>query len=145
MPRASTSPSRLPERKDRSRGHAGYLVGMNTVPVKAKFSVANSTRMPLPVRVRHEAAQIVEVTGEPVLRVHEHGVAAANECEQLVQLRAGDVRSVRTSTLRRSSSTREPKRCACPSGHGNTQGRRGHNYAVCGGNPSPDGRCASRL
>jgi hypothetical protein len=53
--------------------------------------LTNSTLTPLLVRVRHDTAQIVKVTGESVHRMHHDAVAVANEPDQLVELRPGDV------------------------------------------------------
>jgi hypothetical protein len=55
-------------------------------PVKIKLSLTNSMRTPAGGELLHDAAQVVEVAGQPVHAVDQHGVAFTGVREQCFQL-----------------------------------------------------------
>ena len=74
-------------------------------PVRVRCSLANCTRTLDRVGVRDRGAQVIKVAGQAVHRVHQDGVAVADEREHRLQLRAGGASADPLSVNVRSSAT----------------------------------------
>ena len=59
--------------------------------MKVRCSLTNSMRTPRPVKLLHQAAQVVEIARQAIHAVHDHRVALAHEAEQILQLRAAHI------------------------------------------------------
>ena len=108
-PGATPRPGHPPARTRRRRPSPTAAGSPSAVssPVKVSLSLMNSTRTPLPVRP-HEPAQVVEVAGQPVHRVHHRPCrrrgrtpSSASSCGRVVSLPDAVSVNTRSSVDRR--------------------------------------------